>query len=270
MKRKLLTVFLLLMMALSMFSMAACSQSEPAAEPAAEETAEPVALTVSAAASLTDALTEIQTMYKEAAPEVTITYNFGSSGALQQQISEGAEVDVFIAAAAKQINTLKDEGRLVDESIVDLLGNRLVLVVPADSTAAVSKFEDAASADIAHLALGEPTSVPAGKYAEEVFTSLNMLDTIKAKAVYAKDVKEVLTWVESGNADAGVVYLTDAINSDKVKVAAEATEESHSPIVYPAAVINTTASPDAAQAFIDYLGSDDAKAVFEKYGFTIL
>lgn len=118
--------------------------------------------------------------------------------------------------------------------------------------------------------MGEPKSVPAGQYAEETLTKLNLLDSLKNKIVYAKDVKEVLTWVETGNADAGFVYATDAKASEKAEVAVVAPEDSHKPILYPAAVIKASKNVDAAKDFINYLYSDKTKAVFEKYGFTFI
>ncbi len=264
MKKKNARIMTAIMALVLCISMTACaSQPEVTAE-------ESIALTVSAAASLTDALTEIQTLYTAANPNVTITFNFGGSGALQQQIEQGAEVDVFIAAAPKQITALNDAGLLTENSIKNLLGNTLVLVVPADSPSTAASFADVSAESIDQLAVGEPDSVPAGKYAVEVLDSLKIYESVKSKLVYAKDVKEVLTWVESGNADAGVVYNTDALASDKVKVAAVAAEETHSPIIYPAAVIKASANQEAAQAFVDFLSNTEAQAVFQEYGFTII
>jgi molybdate transport system substrate-binding protein len=178
----------------------------------------PVTLTVSAASSLKDAMEEIKTAYAKEKPNVTITYNFGASGSLQQQIEQGAEADLFISAASKQMDALKDKGLIIEDTRRNLLGNRLTLVIPKDSSG-VSDFKGLTGEKIKKIALGEPKSVPAGQYAEEVLTKLNLLDALKPKVVYGKDVKEVLFWVETGNADAGVVYETDAKASDKVKIA---------------------------------------------------
>lgn len=229
-----------------------------------------VGLTVSAAASLKDAMTEIQALYKQEKPNTTIAFNFGSSGALQQQIEQGANVDLFISAANKQMKALKDNGLLMEATTKTLLGNQLVLVVPKDSTIPLTRFADVAKTDVKKLAMGEPKTVPAGKYAEEVFTKLNIMDTVKSKTVYAKDVKEVLNWVETGNADAGVVYTSDAKSSDKVKVIATAADDTHSPIVYPVSVLKASKNADAAKDFLAFLSSDKAKTVFEKYGFIFL
>lgn len=230
-----------------------------------------VDLTVSAAASLKDALTEIETLYLAEKPNTKMTINFAGSGTLQQQIEQGANVDLFISAAAANMTALKDKGLLLDSTIKNLLGNKLVLIVPNDSKSSISSFADVVTdASIIKIALGEPKTVPAGSYAEQVFTYLNILDKVKEKTVYGQDVKQVLNWVETGNVDAGVVYSTDAKISTKVTIVATASEESHKAIVYPAAVVKATKSLTASKDFLNYLTTDKAKAVFEKYGFTVL
>lgn len=258
---------------LMMIFSAACSKSAP--EPSADKTQEPskevksVTLTIAAAASLKDSMEEIKTAYVKEKSGVNITYNFGASGTLQQQIEQGADTDIFISAAAKQMDALKDKKLIIDDTRKNLVGNRLVLVVPKDSSG-VSDFKDLAGDKVKKVALGEPKSVPAGQYAEEVLKKLNILDAVKSKAVYAKDVKEVLTWVETGNVDAGVAYETDAKASGKVQIAAVASEDSHKPILYPAAVISGSKNQDAAKDFLNYLYSEKAKPVFEKYGYTFV
>ncbi|MBP1762577.1 MAG: modA2 [Firmicutes bacterium] len=229
-----------------------------------------VDLTISAAASLKDAMSEIKTLYAKEKPKTNLNINFGGSGALQQQIEQGADVDLFFSAATSNMDTLKSKGLLIDSTIKNLLGNKLVLVVPNDSNTALNSFSVVTDASVKKIALGEPSTVPAGKYAEQVFTYLKILDQVKAKAVYGSDVKQVLNWVETGNADAGVVYLTDAKLSTKVKVVATASEESHKAIVYPAALIKTTNNYTASKDFLNFLTSDKAKAVFDKYGFEVL
>ncbi|HWQ76609.1 MAG TPA: molybdate ABC transporter substrate-binding protein [Syntrophomonas sp.] len=229
-----------------------------------------VDLTISAAASLKDAMEEIKTLYLAEKPKTTLNITYGGSGALQQQIEQGADVDLFFSAATSNMDTLKSKGLLIDSTVRDLLGNQLVLVVPNDSTLKISSFADVTNAEVAKIALGEPATVPAGKYAEQVFTYLKNYDQVKAKAVYASDVRQVLNWVETGNVDAGVVYLTDAKISDKVKIVATASAESHKAIVYPAALIKTTNNYTASRDFLNFLTSAKAKAVFDKYGFNVL
>jgi len=230
---------------------------------------EPVKLTILAAASLTDATTKLAELYKEVDPNVTLTFSYGASGALQTQIEEGAPADLFLSAATKQMNALDEKGLLLADTKKDLLLNKIVLIVPNDSTLGLTSFEDVGGDTVKSIALGEPEGVPAGQYAEQVFTSLKILDTVKAKANYGSDVKQVLTWVETQEVDCGVVYSTDAMTSEKVTVICEAPEGSHDEVVYPAAVLKSSTSPDAAKAFLDFLSSDKAAAIFEEYGYTM-
>ncbi len=251
------------------FVMGGCSKSTSASK--VSPSAAPVTLTISAAASLKDAMGEIKTLYSKEKSNVTINYNFGSSGALQQQIEQGADADLFISAAEKQMDALKQKSLILDDTRVDLLGNTVVLVVKSDSTAGISDFKDAATDKAKKIALGEPKTVPCGQYAEEIFTTLNILDKVKAKAVYGKDVKEVLNWVETGNADAGVVYGTDAKASTKVKVAATAGKDLYkTSVIYPAAVVKASKNTEDAKAFLKFLSGSKAKEVFVKYGFNFL
>ena len=231
-----------------------------------EEETEPVEILVAAAASLQNAMEEIQVMYQEENPNVTVTFTFGSSGALQQQIEQGAPVDVFMSAALTQMSALEEKDLIVKETKKELLQNTVVLIVPKDSKLGITSFDDIIKAPM--IALGDPESVPVGQYSEEVFTSLGILDKIKKNVTYAKDVTEVLTWVSTGNADAGVVYATDAISSDAVTVVAQAPEGSCSKVIYPVAVVKDTEVLDAATAFVEYLTSAESIAVFEAYGFT--
>ena len=231
------------------------------------EKSEPVELHVSAAASLTNAMNELVELYAKDNPNVKIIFNFGSSGALQQAIENGGETDLFFSAAQKQMNALDEKGELADGTRKDLLRNEVVLIVPIDSDKNISDFNDAATAKVEKIALGEPKGVPVGQYSEEIFTALNILDAVKAKAVYGSDVRQVLAWTESGEVDCGVVYATDAAISDKVKVICAAPEGSHKPVIYPAAAIKSSKNLDAAKKFLDFTSSDAAKKVFAKYGF---
>ena len=258
---------LVLLLLIFIFSFSACSKQP--VEKSEETPKTQVTLIVSAAASLRDPMNEIKDIYAKETQDVSVTCNFASSGSLQKQIENGADVDVFISAANKQMDALEEEGLLEDGTKKTILGNSIVLVIPEDSSL-ISSFEELTQDKVKRIALGEFKTVPAGQYAEETFTNMNILDTIKAKAVYGKDVKEVLNWVETGNVDAGVVYLSDAKTSQKVKQVAVAPEESHKPIVYPASVIKSSKHKAEAKAFLDFLSSEKAKSVFEKYGFKFL
>jgi molybdate transport system substrate-binding protein len=185
---------------------------------------------------------------------------------LQRQIEQGAPVDIFISASPKEMDSLQSQGLLLSNIRKDLVRNSVVLIVPAGSTA-VYGFRDLTKAAVKTVAVGEPQTVPAGKYAQEVLTHLGMYDQLKPKLVLAKDVRQVLTYVETGNADAGIVYATDAKISKNVNVVATAPEDSHSPVVYPAAVIKNSKNPAGAKAFLEFLAGEKARAVFQKYGF---
>jgi molybdate transport system substrate-binding protein len=223
-------------------------------------------LTVSAAASLKDALTEVQVLYTKEHPDVKIAFNFGGSGALQQQIENGAPVDVFISAAAKQMDALEKSTLLLDGTRRDLLANVLVLITPKAATE-VRDFADLRKPEVKHVAIGDPKSVPAGTYAAATLATLKLATEIEPKYVRMLDVRQVLTSVETGDAQAGFVYRTDALLSDKIRVAATAPAESHPPIVYPVAVIKDSKQPVAARAFVAYLSGEAAQAIFAKFGF---
>lgn len=152
----------------------------------------------------------------------------------------------------------------------DLLENKVVLIVPAGSDKGISSFEDVASDKVGMVAIGEIASVPVGQYTEEIFTNMGLWDEIQANKTinYGADVTQVLTWVESGEVDCGIVYATDAATSDKVTVVATAPADSHSPVIYPVSVLARTEYPAEAQAFVDFLFTPEASAVFEQYGFT--
>ena len=259
---------LVMLLATVILAMTGCAQQE---KQAPTTTSKPVTLTISAAASLTEAMGEIKILYTKEKPNVTIDYNFGSSGSLQQQIEQGAEVDLFFSAATKQMDALQKKDLILEETKVNLLGNSVVIIVKNDSTSGISDFMDLTSAKINKIALGEPKTVPVGQYSEEIFTSLSIFDKIKTKAVYGKDVKEVLTWVETGNVDAGVVYATDAKTSQKVKVVVQASKDLYkTSVLYPVAVIKASKNIDDTKTFLKFLTGNKAKEVFVRYGFDFL
>ncbi len=250
-------------------SAAASESPSPSASAPATIAANPVKLTIAAAASLKDAMTEIAPAYMLEAPDVSFSISYGASGSLQTQIEQGAPVDIFMSAGVKQMDALEKGNLLLADTRTDLLSNKLVLIAPSNSDKAIASFEDLATDRVGQVALGDPKSVPAGQYAEQVLESLNILDAVKAKTNYGTDVRQVLTWVESGDVDCGVVYATDAATSDKVKVVCEAPADIAPKITYPVAVISSSKLAAAAQDFLKYLKSPDAAAIFEKYGFTM-
>ena len=223
-------------------------------------------ITVSAAASMKDVMQEIKTMY-EGQSKDKIVFNFGSSGSLKKQIENGAPADVFISAAPKQMNDLEKGGYLLEGSRVNLVINDVVLIVPTDSKSKIKEFKGLKNSEIGKIAIGEPKSVPVGQYTMEILKNLGISD-VTSKAVYAKDVREVLSWVETSNVDAGVVYKTDAMISKNVKIICSAPKGSHEQVLYPAAVIKGSPVADSAKDFIKFIKTPKVKAVFEKYGFT--
>jgi molybdate transport system substrate-binding protein len=224
-------------------------------------------LTVSAAASLQNAIREAEATYKQARLNVDFSNNFGSSVTLAQQIEQGAPTDIFLSAAAKPVDDLEEKGLIAAGTRRNLLRNTLVLIAPQDSR--LGGFQGLTDPSIRLIALGDPASVPAGRYGQQTLLALHLLDKLNAKFVLGKDVRQVLTYVETGNADAGLVYSTDAKSSTKVRVIAIAPESAHDPIVYPVAMIKGSRNEEAARKFIDYLANPGAQAIFQKYGFTM-
>jgi len=264
MKTRLLSLLVAIILVTSLI--AGCSGEKQATPvpPAAK-----IEMNISAAVSLKDALEEIQKNYEAKNPNTKLIYNLGASGALEKQIEQGAPADIFMSAAPKQMNDLEAKDLVNKPTRRNLVENKLVIIVPKASNLTISKYEDLTKDEVVKISMGETGSVPAGQYAQEVLKKLGIWDTVKDKAVLAKDVRTVLTYVETGNVEAGIVYKTDAISSDKVKIVATAPEGSHQPIVYPVAVLSGTKQQQAAEDFITYLSTPECKTIFEKYGFTM-
>ena len=225
---------------------------------------------LAAAASLKNVYDEkLIPMFEEKYPGATVTPTYASSGDLQTQIENGLETDVFMSAANKQMNALAEEGLIDNDTNLQFLENKVVLIVPVDSDAKISSFDDLKDLD-GTIAIGDPESVPAGQYAEEVLTNLGIWDAVQSKLSLGTDVTSVLNQVAQGSAECGIVYSTDAISTEDVKVVCEAPEDSlDTPVIYPVAMIKDAKDADAAQAFLDFLQTQEAKDVFVEYGFTI-
>ncbi|MCR2823672.1 molybdate ABC transporter substrate-binding protein [Lederbergia panacisoli] len=224
-----------------------------------------IELTISAAASLQNALTDIKPIFEDEHPHITLNFNFGASGALQQQISQGAPVDLFFSAAEDKFDTLLEDGQIDKTNAIDLIGNELVLVVPMNTEIEIESFADLNNTN--QFSIGTPESVPAGQYAKEILENLNLWGSLEKKIVYAKDVRQVLTYVETNNVDAGIVYKTDALISTKVKIVATAKDYTHEPIIYPVGVIKNSSHPTETQLFYEFLQNQSSMDIFEKYGF---
>ena len=284
-----------LLLALAMvFALAACGEAgteetAPATEPAGEETApvseapeaEPVELVVFAAASMEETLTEIQGMYAEAAPNVTLVFNFDSSGTLKTQIQEGADCDLFISAGQKQMDQLDIEADesvntegldfVLAESRIDLLENRVTLCVPESNPKGIESFDQLAgllAEGGVFMCMGN-SDVPVGQYTQKILAYYGLDEAELANAgeiTYGTNVKEVATQIKEGSVDCGVIYCTDAF-SEGLEIVDYATAEMCGQVIYPAAVLKTSENQEAAQAFLDYLSTDEAMAVFEEVGF---
>ncbi|WP_456279523.1 molybdate ABC transporter substrate-binding protein [Bacillus sp. AK128] len=222
-------------------------------------------LTISAAASLADALQEVKDNFEKEHNNIKINYSFGSSGSLQEQISQGAPVDLFFSAAEDKFSSLVEEGIVDQKESTLLLTNKLVLIKPKDKTD-FSTFEDIVN-HAERISIGIPESVPAGKYAKETFEFMDLWETLQEKIVYAKDVRQVLTYVETENVDAGLVYNTDAMFSKEVEIVEVINKAAHTPILYPLGIIKDTKHGAEASLFYEYLKSEASAKVFTKYGF---
>ena len=226
-------------------------------------------LVIFGAMSLTDSLTEVSQRFV-AARNVKVYCNFAGSSTLQRQIEKGAPADVFISASPKQIDALQDDGLLYEDSRQDILNNRLVLVAPINSSLAMTDVGMLAQDSIRRIAIGEPSAVPAGIYGKEALTHLGIWHGVQPKLIPSADVRSTLAYVVSGEVDVGIVYQTDAAISQKVRIIYQFPDSSHSPIVYPAAVLRESGHRVLAQAFLDYLQTAEVAAIFEKHGFSVV
>lgn len=267
MKDKTIWLFLLVL-ALSSLESASCRSFGATSQ---------TTITASVASSLQTAMEEIVPAFEQAHHDVRVIFNFGSSGMLAQQIEHGAPANVFFSAAGKPMDLLESEGILQPGTRHDLLRNRIVLIAPKNHSRSLN-FAALANAQVKLIALGDPGSVPAGDYGKQVLTTLGLWKSVQPKLVLAKDVRQVLTYVETGDADAGIVYATDAKNSTKVDVVETAAENTHAPVVYPVAVVKQSAKQSTGQSaesseakkFVEFLAAATARDIFIRYGFTMV
>ncbi|MGL4912553.1 MAG: molybdate ABC transporter substrate-binding protein [Romboutsia sp.] len=224
-----------------------------------------IELNISAASSLKDSMIKIKEEYEALNQNIKLTINYGSSGSLKQQIENGAPCDLFISAGKSQIEELENKNILIPNTIKNLLKNELVMIAPSDSI--LKSISDIKKEDVKHIGIGYPESVPAGSYAYETLNSLNLENKIKNKLVYAKDVKEVLAWVQLGNVDAGFVYFTDTVNNKQIKIIENIKEEYHSKIIYPMAIIKDSKNVKESKKLQQFLLEERAKNIFKEYGY---
>jgi molybdate transport system substrate-binding protein len=223
-------------------------------------------LIVSAAASLTNAFGEIGKKFESANPGVKVVFNFAASGALLQQIDKGAPVDVFASADQKTMDQAAEKNLIVPKTRKNFVSNGLVLIVPKDAKVPVKSIQDLTSKDVTKVSLGNPETVPAGRYAKEAITNEGLWDVLSPKFILGNNVRQVLDYVSRGEVDAGFVFSSDTVAAkDKVQVAAKT--EKHQPILYPIAVIAAAQKKDLAGRFIDFVLADEGQKVLAEYGF---
>lgn len=221
---------------------------------------------ISAAVSLKNVLTALKQSYEKSTPNAELVINYGSSGLLQKQIEEGAPVDLFLSAGKIQMDQLEGKNLLIPGTRTNLLGNELVLIVSKEKKSQIRSFADLAG-NAQSLSIGQPETVPAGKYAKETLTNLKLWEQLKKRTMFAKDVHQVLAYVESGNVDAGLVYRTDTVALKSASLISAAPAGTHTAIVYPVAIMKDAKNRAAAEKFMVYLKSVTAAKLFEKYKF---
>ena len=242
-------------------SVSGCSSEKKALDNAKPKTE----LIVSAAISLTDVLEEIRFVFEEA-HNVKLTFNLGGSGKLATQIQQGAPVDVFISANMNYMDTLEDENLILSPTREVIAGNKIVLITGKSSDIYYKSLDEISADDINQIAIGNPESVPAGKYTEQILRNLDKWHELKSKIILAKDARQVLTYVETGNVDIGFVYESDALVSDKITVLATADTSLHNSILYPVAVLTSTKHEKEATSFVKFLNSHQAQAILTNNG----
>ncbi|MBE3569114.1 MAG: molybdate ABC transporter substrate-binding protein [Bacillales bacterium] len=253
----------ILMMAALLLVAAGCSgKSQGGAQNQAEEKK----ITVSAAASLQPVLDEIVSEFEKKHKDFHVTVNYGGSGALAQQISQGAPVDLFLSASTDNVDQLKKKNLVSKDDL--LLENELVVAVPKGESSSISDMKDLKGDRVKKIAIGTPDAVPAGQYAKQTLEFLKLWNDLKSKMVYTKDVRQALSYVETGSVDAAFVYKTDALSSQKVKIAFVVNKKWHDPIVYEMAVIKNHQEKEAEE-FASFLQDKHSQSVFKKYGYFI-
>lgn len=226
---------------------------------------EKIILTVSAAASLKNALNDIEKSYEAEHKNIDIKYNYGASGALAQQIMSGAPVDIFFSAAQNKVDDLVKNKAVDKEDTNALLKNHLVLI----SEYKLTSLDDLKEKKIKKIALGNPQLVPAGEYGKQALENKKLYQTLKSKFVFTKDVRQALTYVETGNTEAGIIYSSDLNSKNKIKNILKIQDNLHEPITYPIAKIKDTRHKQETEELYQYLQNEQSKKVYQKYGFDI-
>lgn len=273
MEKKLTILTLILTLVMSTFVMGACSSDNDASDDSADSAALTGKVTIAAAASLENTLVgELIPLFEKSNPDVVIEGTYDSSGKLQEQIEAGLEAGIFMSAATKQMDALVDAGFVDKANVTNELENEVVLIKGTEGDTRVTSFDNITDAE--SIAIGDPASVPAGQYAEEILKNLDEWDAVQSKLSLGTNVTEVLNWVAEGSAEVGIVYKTDAMSMpEKVEVIEVAPEDSlDTPVIYPIGMLNNIADEniDATETFYEFLQSGEALAIFEEAGFKIV
>uniref|UniRef100_A9A892 Molybdenum ABC transporter, periplasmic molybdate-binding protein n=1 Tax=Methanococcus maripaludis (strain C6 / ATCC BAA-1332) TaxID=444158 RepID=A9A892_METM6 len=229
---------------------------------------ETITITVSAASSLTDAMTDVAAAFEKDYPNINVELNFAASGSLRQQIEGGAPVDVFASASKKHVDILEEENLTVAGSTMNFASNRLVLIVPAGNPLNITSVEDLTNTDVTKVSIGNPETAPVGKYAKESLENSGLWDELEEKMVYGENVRQVLTYLETGDVDTGFVYMTDAKIAKENSIEIITTVPTVTEIIYPVCIIDSSENKEEAQVFVEYLTSETGKQILTDYGFT--
>ena len=242
------------------------SNSNVAKSNEATDTKDKKKVTVFAAASMTEALEELKTEFEKENPDLNLTFNFDSSGTLKTQIDEGADCDVFVSAAQKQMDELDKEDKIDKETRFDLLENEVTLAVAKGNEKGIKDFKDLEKDEVEKIALGN-SDVPVGQYSEEILKNLGIWDKIQDKVTFGSNVKEVTSWVSEKTVDCGIVYKTDAKTAGLETVAVADDSMLENKVIYPAALLKNSKNPEEGKKYLEFLQGEKASEILDKYGF---
>ena len=246
------------------------TQQQDQQEATQQQTSQPTQINVAAAASLTEAFTDIEKEFETENPNIDIVYNFAGSGTLRTQIEAAPEIaDVFASAAQDQMDMLASKGFIYNDTREDFAGNSLVMITPKGNTHGLTGVQDLTKTEVEKISIGNPDTVPAGKYAKEALTNAGLWDSVLSKTLLAETVKQALVYVETGEAEAGFVFSTDAASAKNDSIEVITSVPVTTPITYPIAIVSDTQHKEDSQLFIDFVSGEKGKSILEQYGFTI-
>lgn len=246
------------------------TQLQDQQEATQQQTSETTQINVAAAASLTEAFTDMEKEFETQNPNIDIVYNFAGSGTLRTQIEAAPETaDVFASAAQDQMDMLASKGFIYNDTREDFAGNSLVMITPKGNTHGLTGVQDLTKTEVEKISIGNPDTVPAGKYAKEALTNAGLWDSVLSKTLLAENVKQALVYVETGEAEAGFVFSTDASSAKNDSIEVITSVPVTTPITYPIAIVSDTQHKEDSQLFIDFVSGEKGKSILEQYGFTI-